>query len=77
MEWPPEFFQERNPVFLTERYGIELIFEVGGEVVVHILCEMFGQEADHDTANVRRQETLRVHLDVFTVFQSRDDAGVS
>ena len=53
-----------------------MVFQFGGEVVVHILEEVLGQEfADHPSG-IGGDEALAVHFDVFALLQGGDDAGV-
>ena len=37
---------------------------------------MFGQEVDNDNGHICRYEAFAVHLDIFTILQSRNDAGI-
>ena len=55
---------------------VKVVFKPGGEVVVHVLREVLGQEAVDDAANVGRDEAFAVHLDVLAVLERRDDARV-
>jgi len=72
----PEFAQQRHPVHLAARDGIELVLELGGELVVDHVAEVFGQKAVDHAAHVGGFEAALLELDVFSGTQRRDDAGV-
>ncbi len=76
LEGLPEFFQQGNPFLLTAGHGIQLVFELGGEVVVHVLGEVVGEKLVHHPAHVRGIEALLLQLHVFAVLESGDDAGI-
>ena len=61
---------------MTQRDLIEVVFEPGCEVVIDVLRKVFGQEAGHDAANVRRDKSFRVHLDVFAILERCDNARI-
>ena len=48
----PEVIHYRNPLALAIGDFIKLVFEFGGKVVIHILCEMFGEKLIDDVAGV-------------------------
>lgn len=72
----PEAGHQRNPVFLATRHRIELVFQLGGEVVVHVLGEVAGQKLGHRTADVGRAEAAAFHFHVLAEQQGLDDRGV-
>ena len=55
---------------------VKLVFEFGGEVVIDILGEVFGQEFVDDVACVGGHKAFLLKGNVFTVFERGDDAGV-
>ena len=55
---------------------VELVFQFGGEVVVHILLEVFGEKFVDHFACVGGQETALFHNHIFAVFERFDDASV-
>src|SRR5690606_22357058 len=75
-KWLPEPFEQGHEVLLAQRYGIEVVFELRGKIVVHVLREVLRQEAVHDSADVGRDEALAVHLDIFAILQCRNDARI-
>ena len=75
-ERPPELLEQRHPLALAARYGVERVFHAGRELVVDVLREELGQEAIDDATDVRRNEASILHLDVLAIAQRRDDRGV-
>ena len=61
---------------LAARDGIEVVFETGGKVVVHIALKVFGEEVVDDFTDGGRDEAAVFLFDVFTLLQCADDAGV-
>ncbi|MNV27402.1 hypothetical protein D3C71_1185510 [compost metagenome] len=77
LERAPEARHQRNPLFLAARDGIELVFQLGGEVVVDVLGEVAGQELGYRTADIGRAEAAAFHFHVLAEQQGLDDRGVS
>ena len=76
LEGLPEFFEQRDPLLLASRDGIEFVLEPRREIVVDVLGEIVCQELVDDTANIRRDEPFLVHRDVFAILQGRDDGCI-
>ncbi len=72
----PEFVQHRNPVAAAFGDFIQLVFQIGGEVVIHVAAEMLGEEFVHHTADIGRCEALFIQQHVFAILQGGDDAGI-
>ena len=72
----PEFLQWLGPRLFAARDGIELIFHRRSEAVIDVLAEVRAQEVVDDLANVGSDEAPTVHIDVFAIFQGRDDRSV-
>jgi hypothetical protein len=73
---PPELLHQRHPRFLAARHRIELVLELGGEVVVDVLREVAAEEIGDRAAHVGRTEAAAFHLDVLAEQQRLDDRGV-
>jgi hypothetical protein len=67
---------DRDPLLLAAGDLVELVLQPRGEVVVHVLREVLGEEGVDDAADVRGHEAPAVHLHVLAVLQRGDDAGV-
>ena len=61
---------------MAEGHFVEVVFELRREVVVHVLREMLGQKAVDDAADVGRDESFAIHLDILAVLQRCDDARI-
>ena len=72
----PEFLQHLLPGNLVVGDAVELLFQIGGEVVLHIAREEVFQERDHDAALVLAVQPLLFELDVAAVLQHLQDRGV-
>ena len=72
----PEFVHHRYPLAFAVGDFVELVFEFGGEVVVDVLGEVFGEEFVDDFAGVGRGEAFLLKGNVFAVFERGNDAGV-
>ena len=75
-ERPPELLEQRHPFALAARHGVERVFHARRELVVDVLREELRQEAVDDAADVGRDESPVLHLDVLAIAQRRDDRGV-
>ena len=72
----PELSQQRQPLDLATRDGVQGVFQLCRELIVYVLGEMFCQEAVHYFADIRRDETSIFHLHVLTIAERRDDRSV-
>ena len=72
----PEAVQQRHPVGFAARDGVEIVFELGGEVVIDVALKVLGQKFVNDAAHIGGDKTTLVHLHVFTILQRLNDAGV-
>ena len=72
----PELAQHLAPVDLAVGDLVELVLEMGGEVVFDVAREIGLQEGGDDAAAVLRHEALAVDLHVVPALQHLDDAGV-
>ena len=72
----PELLQHLLPGNLVVGDAVELLFQRGGEVILHIAGEEILQERDHDAALVLAMQPLLLELDVTAVFQHLQDRGV-
>ncbi|HET6220760.1 MAG TPA: hypothetical protein VFE11_01290, partial [Dongiaceae bacterium] len=75
-EADPEILQHLLPGNLVVRDAVELLFQRGGEVVLHRAREEVLQERDHDAALVLAMQPLLFQLDVAAVLQDLQDRGV-
>ena len=76
LERPPEAVHQRHPLLLAARDRIELVLQLGGEVVVDVLGEVVGEELVHHPPHVGGDETALVHLHILARLQGGDDAGI-
>src|SRR5574343_1040519 len=60
----PEALQHRHPLALAGGDFIELIFQLGGEVVIDVLLKMLGQEFIDDVASVGGDKAFFIQVDV-------------
>ena len=72
----PEFVHHGHPRAFAVGDFVQLVFQFRGEIVVHILLEMLGEEFIDDVARVGGLEAALFHNHIFAVFQRFDDAGV-
>ena len=75
-EADPEILQHLLPGNLVVGDAVELLFQRGGEVILHIAREEVFQERDHDAALVLAMQPLLLELDVAAVLQHLQDRGV-
>src|SRR3954449_4624962 len=75
-EIAPEIAQQRLPVDPPARYLVELVFQIGGEIVFDIALEKAAQERSNEPAAVFRQEAALFQPDVIAVLQHLDDGRV-
>ena len=75
-ERAPEIAEQRFPCALAARDGVQVVFKAGGEVVINVALEVFGEEVVDDFADGGRDEAAVFLFDVFAVLQGADDAGV-
>ena len=75
-EVAPEILQHLLPGNLVVGDAVELLFQIGGEVVFDIAREEVFQERDHDAALVLAVQALLLELDVAAVLQHLQDRGV-
>ena len=72
----PEILQHLLPGNLVVGDAVELLFQIGGEVILDIAREEVFEEGDHDAALVLAMQALLVELDVAAVLQHLQDRGV-
>ena len=72
----PEPRQQHLPVLLAGGDPVEVLLEVGGEVVVDVAAEVVGEEGDDQPALVLGVEAVLVLADVVALLDGRDDRGV-
>ena len=72
----PEFFQHRQPFGLAFGDEVELVFQLRGEVVVHVAREMLGEKFIHDAADIGGHEAFFIQHHVFALNQGGHNAGV-
>ncbi len=76
MEGLPELAQDRLPVRLPPGDGVQLVLQAGGEVIVHVVGEMSGQEPAHHPPHVGEVKALFGQLGVAPVLQGGQDRGI-
>ena len=76
LETGPEFFHQRHPVLLAARNLVQRVFQLRGELVIHVLLEVLGQEARHYSADIGRVEALVLQFHVLAVDEGSDDGCV-
>ncbi len=69
LERSPEVFQESLPFPFAERNVIQIIFHVGGELVIDILVKELHQETNDFTAEILGEEGPFDQPDIFTLHQ--------
>ena len=72
----PEIRQHFLPVQIAGGDFVELVLQVGGEIIFHVAAEEAFQEGDDHAAAVFRDEAPAVHAHVFAVLQHLDDRGI-
>ncbi len=72
----PEVAEELLPVQLAVRHQVQLLFQRGGEVVLHVAAEELLEERGDQAALVLGNEALLVHADIFAVAQHGQHRGV-
>ncbi len=72
----PEVAQQRLPVDLAVRHLVELLLEIGGEIVADIFGEERLEEGGHDPAFVLGIEPLLLQPNVVAILEHRDGRGV-
>ncbi len=75
-EVAPEILQHLLPGNLVVGDAVELLFEIGGEIIFDIAREEVFQERDHDAALVLAVQALLLELDVAAVLQHLQDRGI-
>ena len=75
-EVAPEILQHLLPGDLVIRDAVELLFQIGGEIIFDIAREEVLQECNDDPALVFAMEALLLKPDVAAVFQHLQDRGV-
>ncbi len=75
-EFLPEIAQQLLPVELAVRDFVQLLFQIGREIVSHIAVEEAVQEGGDQPALVFGDEALAVHAHIGAVAQGRDDRGI-
>ena len=73
----PEVAQERLPVDLAVRDLVELLFEIGGEIVADVFGEERLEEGRDDPALVLRKQALLLDPHVVAILEHRDGRRVS
>src|SRR5690606_33921257 len=77
VEIAPEVAQHLLPVGATAGDLVELVLELGREVVTHDPLEEAGEERGHEPAAVLGNEALLLEPHVFAILQHLKDRGVS
>ena len=75
-EIAPEITQQRLPVDPPARHLVELVFQIGGEIVFDVALEEAGQERGDQPAAVLRHKPAPVEPHVIAVLQHLDDRGI-
>src|SRR5581483_2154595 len=75
-ELAPKLLQYRTPLFLAARDGVEIVLHMRGELVVHVVVEMLGEEFVDDAPDVGRFEAALIERRVLAPHQRINDAGV-
>src|SRR6185437_15127872 len=75
-ELQPELAQHLLPVGAPARDIVELVLQIGGEIVLHQPVEEACEKGGDETAAILRHEALLVDLDVVAVLQDLDDRGI-
>ncbi len=76
LEVLPEVAQQLLVVEVAGRDLVELLFQGGGEIVLHVAAEELLEEGGDQAALVVRDEPVLVHVDVGAVAQHGQDRGV-
>ncbi len=76
LEGCPETRQQRHPVFFSAADRIQLVLELGGEVVVNVLGKVAAQKLGDGTTDIRRPKAPAVQKHVLAIEQGLDDAGI-
>ena len=72
----PEVAQQRLPVEVAGRHQVQLLFEIGGEVVLDVAGEELLEEGGDQPALVLGHETVALHAHILAVTQHGQDRGV-
>ena len=72
----PKRIHHRNPSFFAARNLIQLIFEIRGKRIIHVLREMFRQETVNNAPNIGWGKTPHFQFHVFTRQQRGNNAGI-
>jgi hypothetical protein len=75
-EVAPEPREHVLPVPLAGRDVVELLLEVGGEVVAHVLAEIVRQERGHEPPLVLGDQPALVLADILPLLDRGDDRGI-
>src|SRR5579863_8842737 len=75
-EVAPEIAQYLLPVDPPARDVVELVFQIGGEIVFDIALEKAGEESGHQPATVLRYEAALVEPHVIAILQNLNDRGI-
>src|SRR6185437_9469556 len=75
-EIAPEILEHLLPGDMAVGDLVELVLEIGGEIVFDIALEEARQERGHEPAAVLRDETLLVEPHIVAVLQDLNDRGV-
>jgi len=75
-EADPKILQHLLPGNLVVRDAVELLFQIGGEVIFDIFGEEVFQERDHDAALVLAMQAFLLEPDVAAVLQHLQDRGI-
>src|ERR1700722_3082753 len=72
----PEVAQERLPIDLAVRDLVELLFQIGGEIVTDVFGEERFEEGRDNPALVLRKQALLLDPHVVAILEHRDGRGV-
>ena len=76
LEWCVKFFEYGDPVFFTFGDSVEVLFHVGGEVIVDNIGEMFDEQVVYFEGEFSWFEFACVFFNIATFNDSADGWGV-
>ena len=76
MERLPELIEQGHPFALAPRDRVEVVFEPGGEFIVHVVGEMLGHEGVDEAADVGGPEAALLQLRVLPLLERGDDRRI-
>ena len=76
MEGVPEFVQHNLVIHPVCRNFIQLVFQIGGEIVLNIAFKKVRQEGRDETPHIFRNETAIIKPDITTVLQHGENRRI-